>query len=185
MPVLSPLNHMLAAEVVNKKNAELVAFVKEELKESAPADVDTLERPVLIELAKSIVEKQSAQEEAKKEDTAKPKKEAKKETPVISDEVRSELDALDALRSMGFDSKDQVKAYLKGVEREKKQSLERMTAIEEAQKALDDREVKLKKRERDIDEKGKKVLEDLLELRKVREHNSELLKQREALSKLS
>ena len=60
-----------------------------------------------------------------------------------------------------------------------------MATIEEAQKALDLREAKLKKREQDIDAKGKKVLEDLLELRKVRDHNSELLKQREALSKLS
>jgi hypothetical protein len=167
---------MFASEVINKKNTELVAFVKEELGENAPGDIDTMERPVLIELAKSLAEKKE-----------KPAKEPKKEekAPVVAPEISAELDALDTLRSMGFDGKDQVKAYLKGVEREKKLSLERLATIEEAQKALDLREAKLKKREQDIDAKGKKVLEDLLELRKVRDHNSELLKQREALSKLS
>jgi len=177
---------MLPAEIVLKKNAELIAYLKEELKEKCPTDVEELERPVLIELVKGIVGiKLAAEEDAKNAEetqTQKPKEEEKSESP--ADNIQTAQDAVDALKIMGFESKEQVKAYLKGVEREKEQSKLRMDTIERAHADLDQREVKLKKREADIDAKGKQVLEDLLELRKVRENNAQLLKQREALSKL-
>lgn len=169
---------MLPAEVITKKNADLIAFAKEELKDKCPSDVDSMERPVLIELVKGILEKKAMVEQ--EAERAAPGS-AAAPASVDTDKLTSDSDALEALRVMGFDSKAQVQAYLKAVEREKEQQKTRIAAIEKAHQELDAREVKLKKREADIDAKGKQVGADLAELKKMRTDNA---KAREALSKL-
>jgi hypothetical protein len=175
---------MNAAEIVTKKNAELVAFAKEELGDKVPGDIGGMERSELLELVKGIVDKKVLEEkEAERVVPTSPT--APTVEPGKVDTIKSDGEALDMLRIMGFDGLNQVKAYLKGVEREKQLQVQRIEGIEMAHKELDKREAQMKKREQDIDAKGKQVLEDLLELRKVRDQNSDLLRNREALSQLS
>jgi hypothetical protein len=171
---------MHPAEIATKKSELLIAYAKEKMGSKCPGNIDSMERSDLLALVKGladqeVLEKQEAPRAAPSSETA-PKSPEK--------EVKTEYEALDALRVMGFESKDQVKAYLTGVEREKGLQKVRILAIEEAQKSLDMREVKLNKREEDMDVKGKQILDDLLELRKVRIGNQELVRQRESLSKL-
>lgn len=178
---------MLLAQVVTTSNADLIAFVKEKMKDRVPSDVDSKERPDLILLAKGIIEKETQEQEQASRATHDSPNSPVPANPTgsLAEKIETEQDALHALRVMGFDTKEQVKAYLKGVEREKEKALQRVAAIDEMHKALELREIKCKKRESDIDAKGKKVLADLLELRALRDENAEILRHKKALASLN
>lgn len=171
---------MQLADVPAKKESELIAYAKQKLGDKVPSDVDSMEKPVLVELVKDIIKKETLEKEQAERARPGSANSPVPDKPVRSEaaHIKSEEDALESLKIMGFESKDQVKAYLKGVEREKFQQQKRLDTIAEAQKNLDVREGLLGKRERDIEEKGAKLLERLKEVRIIEARNQEFAKAR-------
>lgn len=169
---------MLLTEIPSKKESELIAFAKEKLGAKAPSDVDSMEKPVLVELVKDIVKKEMLEKEQAERATPNSPTSPVAANPTHSEaeNVENDDNALEALKIMGFDSKDQVKAYLKGVEREKANQVTRLETIAEAQKNLDVREGLLGKRERDIETKSALLLLRLKEVRTIDERNKEFAK---------
>lgn len=89
------------------------------------------------------------------------------------------IDAMDELKKMGFETKQQVISYLDGITRERKMLEFRMSEFSDKERIAAEREAKQDARDKYLDDKGAQVLKDVQTLKELTD------KQQEQLLKLS
>ena len=162
-------------EVKDYLRSEGVEFIEEATKE----DLVAVARQHFVKGINAAEEKAAETTDASKAGQAK--ETVATESPVKPElsEDRRALNAMDELKKMGFETRQQAISYLDGITRERKMLEFRQTEFSEAERIAAEREAKLDARDKYLDAKGAEVLLKVQELKDLTE------KQQDNIQKLT
>lgn len=170
---LSDFARMPKEEVKDYLRSEGVEFIEEATKE----DLVAIARQHFVKGINAAEEKAATEPDAAKAGKAVETEQTPRQKEESED--RRALNAMDELKKMGFETRQQAISYLDGITRERKMLEFRQTEFSEAERIAAEREAKLDAREKYLDAKGIEVLAKVQELKDLTE------KQQENIQKLS